>query len=206
MRMKAFFPTLLFLFLVMGTKAQLTPTQIHALKGGRVNPDRSFVYALPYQPGKKFMLIQGWQSSYSHKGEIALDFKMKKGSSVHAARDGVVESVMEDSDKGGLSPEYLALGNHISIRHSDGSVAHYWHLQKDGALVKEGDTVKIGQAIGLSGNTGYTAFPHLHFEVVGADENGQYRQVPIRFQTRKGIKYLRPGRWYKAVPAASSSH
>ncbi len=59
----------------------------------------------------------------------------------------------------------------------DGSIAYYWHLQKDGVLVNIGDTVQTGQWIGLSGNTGYSAFPHLHFEVQGYDAGGNYKQL-----------------------------
>ena len=79
-----------------------------------------------------------------------------------------------------------------------GSVAHYWHLSKDGALVNVGDTIKKGQSIGLSGNTGYSAFPHLHFEVVGNDSKGSHRQLATRFNTNKGIVYLRPTHFYRA--------
>jgi len=43
------------------------------------------------------------------------------------------------------------------------------YLKKDGVLVNVGDTVKQGQHIGYSGNTGYTAFPHLHFQVYDKD-------------------------------------
>ena len=131
----------------------------------------------------------------SHKGEFALDFKMKKGTIVCAARPGIVTAMREDSDKGGLKNEMLSEGNYIIIDHGDGTAAYYWHLQKDGALVKTGDTVLQGQAIGKSGNTGYSAFPHLHFEVVKISKG----QVPTWFLTRKGIRYLRPGKWYKKI-------
>ena len=89
----------------------------------------------------------------------------------------------------------MSYGNHIIIQHDDGSVAQYWHLEQNGVYVQPGDFVKKGQIIGASGNTGYTAFPHLHFQVI--DVNG--REILPRFQTKKGIKYLRPGRWYKCV-------
>jgi murein DD-endopeptidase MepM/ murein hydrolase activator NlpD len=131
----------------------------------------------------------------SHKGEYALDFKMKTGTTICAARSGIVIAMRENSDKGGLKPEMLSEGNYIIISHDDGSEAHYWHLQKDGVLVDVGDTIETGQAIGLSGNTGYSAFPHLHFEV---NETGK-GQIPTRFHTKKGIKYLRPGKWHKAI-------
>jgi murein DD-endopeptidase MepM/ murein hydrolase activator NlpD len=175
--------------------AQLTNNQIRDLKGGRVKPDNSYVYNLPFAKGSKFLLIQAYNSGMSHKNELSLDFKMHKGSKICAAREGVVEGMRKDSDVGGLKDDYLNEGNHVIIRHADGSVAYYWHLQKDGALVNVGDTITKGQLIGYSGNTGYTAFPHLHFQV--QDKNGN--DIATRFITKKGIIYLRPGKWYKAV-------
>jgi murein DD-endopeptidase MepM/ murein hydrolase activator NlpD len=75
----------------------------------------------------------------------------------------------------------------------------YYHLEKEGVLVQEGDTVKTGQPIGRSGHTGYSAFPHLHFEVQGYDATGNYVQLATRFYTQKGIRYLRPGRFYRSI-------
>jgi len=172
---------------------------IRDLKGGKFLDDTSYVYSLPFEDNKKVFLIQAYDSKMSHKGEYALDFKVKKKTRICAARDGVVIASRGDSDKGGLKPGNLSDGNHVSIQHADGSVAHYWHLQKDGALVNVGDTVKTGQLIGLSGNTGYSAFPHLHFEVVGYDGKGNYRQLPTRFNTNKGIVYLRPAHFYRTT-------
>src|SRR6185369_7524377 len=119
--------------------AQLDNKTIHDLKEGRVIYDTSYIYWLPYEPGKKFFLIQGWQSQFSHKGELSLDFKMKAGNKVFAAREGIVTEVKKDSDKGGTGDEYSAYGNHIVILHNDGSYGGYWHLQKDGAFVNPGD-------------------------------------------------------------------
>lgn len=175
--------------------AQLTDAEIRNLKGGRVKPDNSFVYSLPFAKGSKFLLIQAYNSKMSHRHELSLDFKMKKGSKICAARAGVVTALKEDSDVGGLKDEYLSEGNHIIIKHADGSEAMYWHLKKEGVLVNIGDTVAQGQHIGYSGNTGYTAFPHLHFQVY--DANG--KNIATRFNTKKGVIYLRPGKWYKCV-------
>lgn len=168
---------------------------VRQLKSGHYEADTSFVYTLPYLKGKSYLLIQAYQSKMSHKGEFALDFKMKKGTTICAARSGVVTAMREDSDKGGLKNEMLTEGNYIIIDHGDGTAAHYWHLQKEGVLVNMGDTVIQGQAIGKSGNTGYSAFPHLHFEVVQLTKG----QIPTRFTTRKGVRYLRPGKWYKGI-------
>lgn len=170
---------------------------ISDLKNGKFKEDSSYIYLLPFENRKKVFLIQAYESSFSHKGERALDFKVKKGTKICAARAGVVTAMREDSNKGGLKPENLSDGNYITIRHDDGSVAYYWHLKKDGVMVNVGDTVKAGQFIGLSGNTGYSAFPHLHFEVQGSDASGRYKQLATRFYTNKGVLYLRPGKFYR---------
>jgi murein DD-endopeptidase MepM/ murein hydrolase activator NlpD len=183
------------IFLSTIAQAQLTDTEIRNLKGGKVKTDNSYVYTLPYAKGSRFLLIQAYNSSFSHKAELSLDFKMKKGSKICAARNGIVTATKEDSDEGGMKDEYYNKGNHIIITHEDGSIAMYWHLQKDGVIINVGDTVLKGQHIGFSGNTGYTAFPHLHFQVQNKDGN----DIATRFLTKKGIKYLRPGRRYKGV-------
>jgi len=175
--------------------AQLTDREIYDLKAGRVKPDNSYVYYLPFAKGSKFLLIQAYNSKMSHTKELSLDFKMNPGSTICAAREGIVIATREDSDAGGLNSSFLNEGNHIIIRHEDGSSAMYWHLQKDGVLVNDGDSVKKGQLIGYSGNTGYTAFPHLHFQV--QDKNGN--DIATRFLTKKGIIYLRPSKYYKRV-------
>jgi len=172
---------------------------VHDLKSGIFKEDSSYIYSLPFENKKKVFLIQAYDSKMSHKGELALDFKVKKKTKICSARDGVVIGVRKDSEKGGLKPENMSDGNYISIQHYDGSVAHYWHLIKNGVLVNAGDTVTKGQVIGLSGNTGYSAFPHLHFEVVGNDGTGNYRQLATRFNTNKGIVYLRPAHFYRAL-------
>jgi murein DD-endopeptidase MepM/ murein hydrolase activator NlpD len=172
---------------------------VNDLKNGKFKADSSYIYTLPFQHKKKVFLIQGYESMFSHKGEKALDFKVKKGTKICAARDGVVAGIWKDSDKGGLKPENLSDGNYVSIQHHDGSVAWYWHFEKGGVLVNTGDTVKTGQLIGLSGNTGYSAFPHLHFEVQGYDASGSYKQLPTRFYTQRGVIYLRPGRFYRSL-------
>ena len=160
--------------------------------------EEGYVYSLPYQKGKSYMLAQGYMSTLSHKGEIALDFKMKKGSKICAARDGVVVSTREDSKQGGYKMKYLSEGNHIIIKHEDGTYANYWHLDFNGVDVNKGDSVYQGQVIGKSGNTGYSAFPHLHFEVTGQNSPGT-GQIPTRFHTKKGIIYLKPLHKYKSM-------
>ncbi|MBN8673696.1 MAG: M23 family metallopeptidase [Chitinophagales bacterium] len=171
--------------------------EIKRLQKGTVKDDTSYVYALPYEAGTKHRIIQGYFGPFSHKERAALDFKMKRGTKILAAREGVVVRVKEDGDRGGWNKKYRPYGNNIVIQHTDGSRSGYWHLQFNGALVSVGDTVQKGQVIALSGKTGYTATPHLHF-LVWRSSGGQWQQVATRFQTSKGIKYLRGWKKYQS--------
>ncbi len=197
--MKSVIRLMAWIFILLPAIGLSQQYSLQELKDGKNKRDSSYIYTLPFEHKKKIFLVQGYESSFSHKGERALDFKVKKGTVICAARPGVVIAARGDSRSGGLKPANLSDGNYVSIRHSDGSVAHYWHLDTDGVLVNVGDSVLQGQRIGRSGNTGYSAFPHLHFEVQGTDEQGNWKQLPTRFYTQKGIIYLRPGKFYRAL-------
>jgi len=192
----------LFLFLIISINSCSVSNnpqrkEIKLLQKGILKDDSSFVYRLPYEKNKTHLLVQGYFSRYTHKNRAALDFKMKKGTKVCAARAGIVIRVKEDGNKGGSKIKYRPYGNVIVIQHEDNSRTGYWHLQYNGALVNVGDSVKQGQIIGLSGRTGYTYFPHLHFIVWRSDNKGQWTQTGTRFQTHRGIRYLRPFRFYR---------
>lgn len=86
-----------------------------------------------------------------HKGT---DFAMPVGTTVKAPANGRVEKV-------GNHP---AAGRYIVIRHDNGYKTRYLHLSKP--LVSRGDRVTMGERIALSGNTGRSTGPHLHYEVL----------------------------------------
>ncbi len=187
-----------FVFLFSSCSSDLTYRGYspNSLKDGDYVDDDSYIYSLPYAEGERYLLAQAYDSHImSHKDEFALDFRMKTGTKIMAARPGEVIAVKEDSQEGGIGERYLSLGNHVVVRHDDGTEAGYWHLKYEGALVKVGDKVEEGQHIAISGNTGYTAFPHLHF-YVWEYEHGVKQTIPTRFRTSKGVIYLRPGRKY----------
>ena len=186
------------IFLMSSCVATRTPQQELALKlqQGKITEDTSYVYSLPFEEGKKFWLVQGYFSVLSHKNRAALDFKMKKGTPITAARNGIVVSVKEDGKKGGWNRKYRKDGNRVIIQHPDGTRAGYWHLQYDGAYVNPGDTVEHGQVICLSCKTGLALFPHLHF-LVWTNRDGQWKQVPTRFKTSRGNRYLKPFKCFK---------
>ncbi|MCE8016091.1 peptidoglycan DD-metalloendopeptidase family protein [Halomonas sp. MCCC 1A17488] len=86
-----------------------------------------------------------------HRGT---DWAMPIGTPVTAPADGRVEKV-------GNHP---MAGRYIVVRHDNGYRTRYLHLSR--ALVNRGDRVSMGERIALSGNTGRSTGPHLHYEVI----------------------------------------
>lgn len=86
-----------------------------------------------------------------HKG---VDWACPTGTAIMASCGG---TVVQAGWMGGY-------GNCITIRHPDGRQTRYGHLSK--ILVKSGQSVKQGEKIALSGNTGRSTGPHVHFEII----------------------------------------
>ena len=163
--------------------------------------DDSVVYAMPYSSGEAFKVIQGFHGTFSHVGEQAysIDWHMPEGTEIHAARGGVVVDVKEDEDRGGETPEYKDYANFVRIRHDDGTIGEYVHLQQGGARVAIGDEVNEGDLLGLSGNTGFSNRPHLHFWVYKAFDGYKRQSLPIVFKAREGSGLtLEQGQTYTA--------
>ena len=151
--------------------------------------DDDHVYRLPYATGKSYRVIQGFGSRFSHTGleQFAIDFLMKEGTPVHAARGGVVARLEESNSIGCWEDGCGRYANYVVILHDDGTTGEYYHLLKDGVLVDIGDRVNAGQKIALSGNTGHTTVAHLHFAVYRAVEWGNTQSIPVRFVSADGI-------------------
>jgi len=113
--------TIAFILFSLTAIAQ-TDYSIRDLKEGKFKSDSSYIYSLPFEKGKKVFLIQAYNSKMSHKGELALDFKVRKGTRICAAREGIVSSTREDSDKGGLKQDNLSDGNFIIVQGAQGNV------------------------------------------------------------------------------------
>ena len=164
--------------------------------------DDDYLYALPYASGRSYRVLQGYGSRFSHTGleAYAIDFDMHEGTPVHAARAGVVARVEESHSIGCWRDGCGLYANYIVILHNDGTTGEYYHLRHEGALVNVGDSVARGQKIGLSGNTGHTTMPHLHFAVYRATEWGNTQSIPVRFQSADGtVKRARAGARYQAT-------
>ena len=97
--------------------------------------------------------VEGRISQDVHNGHVALDYSVVVGTPIKTTLDGVVKHVGYDPD---------GYGNYIIVKNGSYEV-YFAHLSETG--VSMGDSVRAGQVIGLSGNTGNSTGPHLHYEI-----------------------------------------
>jgi murein DD-endopeptidase MepM/ murein hydrolase activator NlpD len=104
----------------------------------------------------------------AHNGQQndGIDLSVPEGTSVKAADDGVVAYA---------GNELKGYGNLVLVRHQNGYVTAYAHASE--LMVKRGDTVKRGQIIARSGQTGNVNAPQLHFEI----RKGKVPVDPVQF-------------------------
>ncbi len=109
------------------------------------------------------------------------------GDEIHSATAGKVVAVVDglpDIEAGTLPPGITAAeagGNHVVVKVDSGHYAFYAHMQPGSVRVKVGQSVKVGQTLGLLGNSGNTDAPHLHFHVMDAPYPLLANGVPYRF-------------------------
>ncbi len=150
-----------------------------------------YLYDPPFQRGEKFLIVQGFAGQKSHQAPIAryaVDIAMPEGTPVCAARSGVVIALYD-----GLLE---SISHYVHIRHEDGTIGDYEHLQKASITAKVGDQIQQGKCFARSGNTGLLSTgPHLHFAILRRQGMGTLAlySVPFRFASKgSGIepKYL----------------
>ncbi|WP_460132774.1 M23 family metallopeptidase [Pseudomonas sp. S1_E04] len=144
---------------------------------------QAYRYPLPWRGGP-FRLTQGPNGSFSHsdvKSRFAMDIAMPEGTPIIAARSGVV--VKTENGQSGRGSD--ASGNFVRVRHDDGTQAVYLHLQQGSVSVRAGQRVAVGSPLALSGNTGNSSGPHLHFVVQRATEAGLV-SIPYEFNQPVG--------------------
>jgi murein DD-endopeptidase MepM/ murein hydrolase activator NlpD len=158
-------------------------------------------YRLPYESGKSFKVSQGFHGAFSHTGEFeySIDWLMPVGTTVCAARDGLVVKLADQFREGGPDPSFKGKDNFVYILHDDGTIGSYAHFKFRGISVRTGQRVAAGDVIGQSGFTGYAQSPHLHFHVQIPVDGHSFRTVPVRFdgQKKRGVE-LQEGETYTA--------
>jgi murein DD-endopeptidase MepM/ murein hydrolase activator NlpD len=163
-----------------------------------LKPDLEYLYALPFSKEEQVQVYQGYNGSFSHSGENAIDFGLEIGEKVTAARGGIVYKVIDSNSKSCKEKSCMKYNNVIMIYHEDGTSAEYVHLKHNGAVVNKGDKVEKGDLLGFSGNTGWSSGPHLHFMVSQFTKKGDRKSLKTMFVTdiKNGI-YLKEKQFYK---------
>ena len=175
----------------------IAAVSIYFLLGSEVTKNLdTYTYELPYLEGTAHRVVQGYGGRFSHTHKAAIDFEMPVGTAIYAAREGIVYAFKDLSDEGGPFSKYNGKANYIIIRHDDGSFGCYWHLRKDGVVIKKG-RVEKGQLIGYSGRTGFVLQPHLHFAVKKVLNHEMNSFIRTKFRTEKGIEFLKAGKIYR---------
>lgn len=155
-------------------------------------------YVLPYPVGKSFTCMQSWNMGPSHTGEFkyAVDFSMTIGTQIYAAREGVVAHIRESfTDDDNISGHE----NYVIVDHGDSTFARYVHITQNGARVSMGQQVKKGDLLALSGNSGSSGPPHLHFDVTKGSSIPGTQTIPVWFKnTRSNLAGLTVNAVYTA--------
>jgi murein DD-endopeptidase MepM/ murein hydrolase activator NlpD len=98
----------------------------------------------------------------THRIHTGIDLGVHTGTPVYAAAGGVAHVFRSDT----------GYGNHVLVAHGGGWFTLYAHLSQ--STVREGEAVRRGDPVGLSGSTGFSTGPHLHFEI----RYGEHPQDP----------------------------
>jgi len=111
-------------------------------------------------------VIAGYGAKTNGKANDGINLAVPEGTPIKAAEDGVVAY---------SGNELKGYGNLVLVRHSNGYVTAYAHASE--LLVKRGDTIKRGQVIAKSGQSGEVGSPQLHFEI----RKGSQPVDPLQF-------------------------
>ena len=138
-----------------------------------------------FRISSKFGVDRG---DHTHSG---IDLALPTGSEIHSVMGGTVSFA-------GWEGGY---GYRVVVDHPDGTQTSYSHLSDIG--VKVGDEVDAGTTIALSGNTGNSSGPHLHFEVI---EGGKYVDPEIYYDFGNGLRADNGGDYTSYITATSGSN
>ncbi len=137
-------------------------------------------YVVPWNVGASYTMFQGNCSSLGgHRDTFAYDFDLAMGDPVLASRVGEVIFVNDEfSDDDHIEGHE----NNVFIEHDDDTVIRYTHLMQGSAAVVVGQNVIQGSFLGLAGNSGNSAGPHLHFQAFKDRSSFDKRNsIPITF-------------------------
>ena len=160
---------------------------------------------LPFIQDKKYICKQNSGGKTSHKFDATkydLDFGLPRNTFVLAAANGEVVRVKKGCGEGFFGNKCgRKWGNHVLLKHSDGNQTIYAHLAY--VFVKKGDSVRVGQPIGFSGNSGSSTGAHLHFGV----HSSPAFSIPMKMyasEYKVNGEHVKTG-WFKTAPTPRES-
>lgn len=116
-------------------------------------------------------LIRDWDcSGYTYDGHQGHDSLVRTfreqaiGVPVFAVRDGLVVDAHDGEEDMNTVWNLDARANYVILDHGDGYVARYLHFKRGSVAVVRGQQVRAGTQLGLTGSSGISSWPHLHFE------------------------------------------
>lgn len=169
---------------------QQPETRADCLAGATFGDPDVSPYCLPWAEGESYTVGQSYCSPPpgSHQTRYAYDFLMPLGTEILNVRAGEVVELREhfaDDDRTGGHE------NMVSLRHEDGTISIYMHLEHQGVAVEMGETVPRGVLLGWSGKSGDPAgIPHLHFQICLRSGLCSYTTqeitLPVNFRNAQG--------------------
>lgn len=170
----------------------------------KLNPD--FTYLIPLKENRltRTLKIAYVGEMLGTKGKTpenwyGVGFTMYKADTVVAARSGEVINVIQQINQ---TEEHLLMSkqrNLVEILHKDGTIGLYTLFKKEGVLVKEGEQVIAGQALGIIDSEHYENGPHLRFQVYYALAKGGYAYVAPKFHVDEINQNLEFQKRYKVT-------
>ena len=146
-------------------------------------PPHDAVYRLPWPEGQsqRFIHAKGANPHFQQRDLHAVDIGLPEGTSVLAARAGVVDAVEDGHGRGRDEEPATFEGNFVRVRHADDSHATYAHLARQGVRVRPGEHVEAGQLLGYSGASGDVERAQLHFGVSRFEKSaaGRWEEVSL---------------------------
>ena len=152
-------------------------------------PDTMITYALPLASGKEtqaYVMENGARSmeGQSIKNWYVIRLRMKPGDTIYASRRGIVSAVVDDNAQNDAGQASAGFENYVEIFHKDCSFGHYGILRRGSALVKPGQLVEAGQAIGLVGGDSFGRGSEIRFSVYYNTTEGdvaEWMYIPLPF-------------------------
>lgn len=135
-----------------------------------------------------FILVNG---NKSYEGDPTLNESYYTfGKEYIAPADGVVvgiENNVKDNEPVGTFNENEPAGNYVIIDHGNEEFSYLAHFKHQSIVVKQGDSVKQGDLLGLVGNSGNSSDPHIHFHVADSPDPMTSKSIRINFKGKRDI-------------------